>query len=550
MSILMIFSAIVALYVLIMAGVALLMSRKSGWIMALVRLGLTLVAALLAIPLAQALAGLLADMGLDMLMPVLGQDIADVLAELPAGAEGLRVIASLLMAPVLYFLIFLLLRGLLTIVAFLLGREIPKLKERTIPAAAMSIGAFNGLLIAFVTLIPLCGYLALGATVIHTAVDAGLTDTQIVQDMPAGIGNDAEAIADELDNNPAIAMVHQTLGRPIFKGLTTGKLDATETHGVVIQMTLETELCSLLRTGSYAVETAEALQKTDYTAEDKENLMAMADSLLDSTWVKMVATDALVAMAEKWQAGESFAGMARPNVDSEVASVFDCLLELIAVETYATIDEDLHILMDVMGDFLVHDLLKEAGDYGEMLRRISTSGLLNEALIKLEANERTAILAGELKGLGLSLVTNMLGVEELKSGKHEALMENVASTLNDVKDMPREERDAVVGTAIKTAFEEKDFDMPEDVAVAMANEVIDALVAEGGEITRDRLVDYLVNHVDELGGTVPSLPSGDPSEDPAETNEDEQATLPAELPESLPSGWEESIPEDVLDKLP
>ena len=144
----------------------------------------------------------------------------------------------------------------------------------------------------------------------------------------------------------------------------------------------------------------------------------------------------------------------------------------------------------------IFDLLNEDADYTDMVQRMGQSGLLSNMLAKLEANERMAPLAAELKSLGVRLVSNMLGIDQLKNGEYAELMGNVAGTLTESLDMSQEERDALVLDSIKNNFGDQGFDVPDDVALQMANKMIDELGADG-EITGDELTQYMIQNVDE-----------------------------------------------------
>ena len=272
--------------------------------------------------------------------------------------------------------------------------------------------------------------------------------------------------------------------------------DMAETHGTVVEMDLERELNGLLVSVSYAMEVVESFQKEVYTAEDKELLYATADSLLASDWIRILATDSLVALSEAWLENRDFAGIERPEMDAAINPTIDILLEVLANETPQTLEEDIHVILDVVGDLKVNNLLRKDGDYTAMVQQMGQSGLLTEMLSKLETSGRLQSLASELKTLSIRLVSNMLGVDKLKSGEYMEMMGNVATSLTDALSMSDEDRDAWLKESIQTNFADQGFDIPEEVAVKMSHQMMEKLGADG-EITAEELTDYLVNHADE-----------------------------------------------------
>lgn len=494
-----IFTAAVAVYALLWALAQMLLAKKRNWVLTVVRVGVTVASAVVSIPISNRLAELATDTVYGMVLPQMGIEAGGFMTEVPVGAEGLRVIVAMLVSPILYGLIFLVVRGILAIVCRIIGLAL-KHKPGYNAAVAMPLGAVNGVLIAVVTLIPLCGFLTMGAHLLETFSEGEMAEMAFVQDNvlePMGMtADEVDEAAKDLENHPVVKTVHITVGKPVYKALTTAELDASATHGTVIEMNLETELTGLIITAGHATEVMESFGKDDYTADDKAVLMATGDAMLHSEWVKMLATDTLVALSEAWLAGEDFAGMQRPTLDATVQPILNRMLELLASESGATLEEDIHTILDVMGDFLMYDLLTDDTDYAAMLQRLGTSGILTNLLAKLEANERMAPLVSEIKATAMRLVSNMLGADKIQSGEYDEMMDSVAESLTNVLDMSKEERKDIITEAIRTDFADQGFDIPEDVAVEMSEQMIDEL-GQDGEITGDELKNYILTHTED-----------------------------------------------------
>lgn len=508
----------VVVYAAVLGVIYLFAAAKRSWIMAVVRIGITVVSAVAAIPLTKLLAELLSDTAYGLLLPRLGSELEAFLTEVPVGAEGMRVIAALIVSPILYLLVFLLLRWVVSIIVWIVEKCVPLLKKRSLRAVSMPLGALNGILIAAVTLIPLCGYVVLGAHMLNTFVDSGLTDSALVRDNvldPFGLtGEEVADVAEGLESHPVVAVVHGSVGRPICNALTAAELDATDTHGAVVEMTLERELCGLLVTASCATDTMESFQKEDYAPADKELLFATADSLFESEWIRLLATDTLVAMSESWLENKPFAGLDRPALDASLNPTIDRLLEVFATETPDTLEEEIHILLDMVGDMMVNDLLQENADYTAMVQKMGESGLLTDMVDTLQASERLRVLADELKALAIRLVSNMLGVDKLQSGEYAEMMGNVAGALTDSLSLNEAERDALILDAVKKNYAEHGFDVPDEVALKMSHKMI-AELGTDGEITGDELTDYMMKFADEGFEITPDMvPDGVPEGDP------------------------------------
>lgn len=500
MDIAMLLTVAIAAYALVRAVISMLRARKRSWIMAVLRLAITAVSAVAAIPVTQTLADLLAEYGYTLLSVSLEGGVMDALTQVPVGAEGMRVLAALLVSPLLYLLVFMVLRFLLSILAWILEKCLPFLRRRKGKLLSLPLGALNGALIAVVTLIPLCGYLTLCGHLLHTFVEGGMTDTTLVREKvmkPFGLTEkDLENLADGLEDHPVVKEIYGTVGGPVYSALTTATLDTADTHGIRVEMNLERELTGLLVTAGHAMDAVEAFDKDTYTADDKAALLATGDSFFDSEWVRLLATDTLVALSESWLENKPFAGMERPAADAALNPTLNRLLEILAAENAETLEADIHVILDVFGDLKINGLMEKDADYTAMVQRMGESGLLTDMLATLEANDRLKVLADEIKALSIRLVSNMLGVDKLQSGEYADMMGNVATSLTDALSMSEAEQDALILNAVKNDFAEKGYNVPDEVALKMSHQMIDELGADG-EITEEELTNYLVNHADE-----------------------------------------------------
>ncbi len=500
-------------FAVVMILINLFLARRRSWITAVIRISLTVITAIVSVPIARKLANVLTDVAYDKVMPTLegvelseGLSVGELLSAVPAGAEGARVLVSLLVAPLIFFLVFILLRGLLAIITSIVACFVPPLKEKNLRSVTMPVGAVNGLLIAMVVLIPLCGFMVVGGHMLQSAADtAQACNSPEVDAMLTDLGTDRSSLhelGDEFERHPVVLVVHSTIGRPVFKSLTTAELDSAETHNVVIKMNLEEELGGLVRAGVYVFDALDSFQKEDFTPEDKSKLFKIEENVLDSEWRTMMVTDLLTTAATSWRKGDAFLGVARPALDPAMDPTLNALLDILSKETVATLEADFNTILDVFGDFLVLDLLSGDVDPQEMLKAVSEGDLLNSTMDKLKANPRLAPLAQELKAMSIRLVSNMLGIEELKNGEHADMMNNVAAELTNVIDLSEEERHEVIHDALGKVFEEQGYEIPEKAAQELADEMIDQLGADG-QITGDEVTDYLVNHVDDAADLIP-----------------------------------------------
>ena len=164
-------TAVFLLFMLVSGGLMMLSSRKRHWIMTLVRLGIVIFSAIISVPVSKWIAGAFSDQLCHMVLGNLGTDVEAFVEQAPAAAESIALLLSLLLAPILFIFVFLILRGLLALVAWIVEKSIPVFKHKPAYNLAISlpVGAVTGILFAAVVILPICCCLALGNSALDSA---------------------------------------------------------------------------------------------------------------------------------------------------------------------------------------------------------------------------------------------------------------------------------------------------------------------------------------------------------------------------------------------
>lgn len=564
----------ILLYTASVATVTLLQARNRSWITTTARLAATLISAFLAIPLTKVFSNPLSELALPLLDKILPDKFQDFLTAVPALGEGVQVFCGMLIAVLLYLPAFIIIRVTFGIAIMVLERELPIFSREGDKKLAITlpVAGAHALLMAIVTLIPLCGLIMMGSHVIGTVEETPSLQNMLISSDDMSFPIDAiESNANDLEKSPCVVTVHFTLGKPIFYLLTTDTLDKTATHGETVNLNMERELCRLIRTAGEAVDAANTFASEKFSEADKAQLFEAADALFESKWVGYVTTDALVALSTSWKDGDTFMGFQRPTMAEVIDPTFVCVLDVLSIETPKTLSEDIHIILDVLGDLRIKGFLdSDTIYYEDLIRALGQDGFLSALLAKLDQNERMHLLVDELKTMNVRLVGSMLGIDQLQTGQYDALLGDVAGSLNDVLQMPDEERNEVIKQTINQNFDTHGFHVPEDVALEVSDKIITELGADG-EITKEELTEFLSNYASKSDieidsgnanqsgnnstgngngttedttlpdGLTESLPDNLPDEFPNE--------FPDELPDELPDGWAESLPENIPDDI-
>ena len=520
MSIQVILSIAMVVYVLIAGFLTAFRARKFHWSVALMRTGIVILSAVVAVPIAQAVAAPISNLLSPLMEGLMSGDIGDLMTHAPILAQSVQQMMILIAVPAVFLVAFWVVWGLLTFALWIVGKFVPFIKSKGLKntAIAVPVGAVNGILLALVTLIPLCGYI----TITNVAMDAiGMgTKKQDATQSTASAKPTYDVLADtttdaagQLNNikdkiqglsdmsGNAIVNVVNTLGSPLFNWMTTANVEGSSG---TVAFSLTQDLPQLTSSLTQVGDAVELIKDKEMTAEDKQALLDAVDGLLASDWVAEVMAQSVGFIAGKWQAGESFMGVEAPYMGEVMAPVMDKAWEILSNENSQTLREDLKTVTNVLADLMSLGFLGDGVNKEQLMSQLGKDSVLSHIMQTLSENPHMASLADELRTVGVRLASSVMGEELINSDKYDGVMSDMAGALTGVLDMSAEERRETVQTSVKQAFAEKNIDVPEDVALEMSEKAI-AELGNDGEITGEELKQFFIDHMDEGLGAVGDL---------------------------------------------
>ena len=247
------------------------------------------------------------------------------------------------------------------------------------------------------------------------------------------------------------------------------------------------------------------------TEADSQEMMGAVDFLMESDWVAEVMAETLGYMASQWKNGNAALGMEAPDVgDGVMKPVMDKMWDILATENKENVRADLKTITIVLSDLMSLGFSNSEGDQQEMMAQLGggENSTLSHMMSALRDNPHLAPLADELRTLSLRLVSQAMGDALKNTDQYDGVISNVATAFNDVLDLPAEERRESLQNAVKTSFAEQDIDVPEDVAVELAEKAIEDLGGDG-EITDEELKNYFIENMDDTANTVDGAVEGE-----------------------------------------
>jgi hypothetical protein len=333
------------------------------------------------------------------------------------------------------------------------------------PASAI-LGALCGLLTFFVICIPLiCGISCLAAPVATATKDTGNTTAQMVCDITDGISNNAATTAMKFIG-----------GEAIFNRLTTYNVDGHK-------MSLKAEM-------EFASSVASAVNKSIKGADayngrmTAEGFRKAGADFKNTTLLPTIIPQFFNSATQKWDNGEQFIGISKPNFGNSITPVIDSLLDTLAAENYDTMKEDIPTLFNAAADItekysfptLKHDPMTVLGD------EEITSKFVEEFL----ANDRLYIIVPGITECGLNILSDSIKMHTDIESMYGDMTNDLTTEINAfmTQDTAAEDAPKKLSKNISKAFKNNGINITDDSALALSDSAL-VLFGNGNTTNKD-----------------------------------------------------------------
>lgn len=428
-----IFGGLGVLLALIFVGVGALKGRKMHRTYSWMRLAATAVALVLSVLFAVLLARGLSSV---LMKVLLRGDLANALAEAPIFKEFLAAMAAMILAPLLFFWLFLIVKGILNFVVRRIARAVilKQKNEKTDAQATESesqvpsietvrkkqkkfsflrskkndgisavYGALCGVLIFFAFMVPLMGTVVMADSAMHTV--GVLANNKTVDTV--------ESITDSASNNVGAKIFRTAGGDLTYQLLTTQKIEKES-------VCLVEEIQFL----SEATETVVTVLDAETTpTKASEELLELEQSFDKTAMIPTLLPNVLSSANEKWDAGKSFVGIKKPFASSSTAGVMlDPMLHRLAEADADTIREDCKTVIEMMAILAKNDALRSIRSNPTKI--VNDEELTASLLCEVFENDHMCMMIEEIADGGLSVLGQKMGVNLGKIHLHMQNVEN------------------------------------------------------------------------------------------------------------------------------
>ena len=384
-----IFSAIFCFFAGLFMLFGALKGRKYKWHLSLARIIVALISAVAAAMLATFLSNLVIRLVLNLAITNgWFLEVGNILAELPTGVGVATALASMFVSPILFIPLFFIIKPILNIFGKLIsrliarasdgktkksgdaeaaeeGRKIVKRKHYKKRNEALiahyfnplgaALGALCSLLVFCIALVPIVGAIDVvndivplfSDTLMEEASEAeGATENAAMLD----IAGTALAALNGLDNNVGALTIKYTGGKLLYGAMTTSVING--------------EMANLNKEGALLASVAEAavivLDEEEAPEEKAAAVRAVSPAFDRSVVTRTLISEFCTAAGETWDAGESFHGVARPQLGGDFEAITSAAIDVFATADSQNIKKDVHAITEAVA------VLFESGAVGDL----------------------------------------------------------------------------------------------------------------------------------------------------------------------------------------
>ncbi len=422
--------SVVSIGLIVFAALWVLLGFLTGMRRGTVKAIVCLVHTIISVGLALLVSKLVTPAALNALEPTLRQmeTLPKEVFDDPQLREPILALIQMILACPVYLILYFPLRYLYKIVAAILNRIcLPKKvrAKRKFSWAGASLGVVASL-IAMVAFFAPVGALAVTADEVCTGIVSGTEDPASMQSL-AQVQTD---VVTPLANHPVLK-ISRVLGKKIiYQPLTTVKANEIKTDLDTETIALNGMVRALVPLAS---KSPEAWEQAQIDAIDEAAHSFGKSKLLPST------ASHLCHMAnQKWEQGETFFGLAKPQTNEMIQPTLDLILHNFGTTTTDGFMHSLYTLSDALEVLYQHGALtaltspEEGGEEVDMIAILAKEGLLEDLILCLYEDENLRVCIPEIVNICLRAMGEGLGMREDAESIYNAFMEDVAQILNEM----------------------------------------------------------------------------------------------------------------------
>ena len=356
---------------------------KRGFYPALVRLALVILSLLLAIPLTNAISGALSGLSEQLISTVLG-DLSSQLAQYsPSTVMLMHRFPIALVAPILFILIFFLLRLLTLILSRLIRALLPTNTSTTFRILSGVTGVLTSLVCLWAIWLPLWGMLNITHQTLLPICEIPSEQNANLHATIAKIESvDNDILAPAIDNFTAEIFTNQGQSK-LYDSLT--KIEMQEEQ---LYLSKEINLIShtALNTLTFVGTIPNDFKITDLNRDHINALYTLCDDLDQSALLKNILSEWLSSAVRTWENNEPFFGLEDPAAKTAYKPIIHALYAFLSTTNDKLLTGDLRLFIDVLDIAIDYRLLDTKQT--DLIKTFGSPTFADELTAPLTANDR------------------------------------------------------------------------------------------------------------------------------------------------------------------
>ena len=468
-----IFSGVFLFFAALAVLVGALKGKKYTWMYSVSRLIVVVLSVILSVLIAKLASSLIAGALYGLAGGFASGNVADTLNSISTAKDLVKLVVTIVLAPILFYPVFLIVRGLMTllvrplvallrviVIAIVNKCKKGKKKEAAVeaeeaPVAETSaepeegkkkkkakkakkpgrkerkrlrygvsgpnpIGAVCGALCSFmilcVFLIPIAGAFDLAEGFVELVIE----EREAAQEASGEDGDVGDAIlntvldiGDGLCNNAGTKIVNYTGGKPVYRWMISTKIGGERVY-------LEDELdFAATATGVFLH------YEGQEPAQAAESIRKIGPAFSETQLIPGVAAEFLSKASEAWLENEEFMGIENPlksyEADEMKSELVKDLLTVLKDTDEATVKADVTSVVNVLAAAVEHEAI-DVVKGGDLLSLLKEQTLMEKIFYEILANDQLEVLAESTLDYGLELTLDKIEVRFHIAGAYDEMM--------------------------------------------------------------------------------------------------------------------------------
>lgn len=380
------FIALFAICMLIGALVGL----KRGFFPTLLRLGMILFCFLITIPLTNLVSRILSRYVPDILL-MLGISAEEIAAYSPSTMELIQQLPFALIAPILYIVIFYLLKCITMIVFRFTKGLLPKSTSTLFRILGCASGAVTSLVCLLAVCLPLWGLIGICHRTVQTVTEIDLQGNEELSSTLAQVDALDDAIIVPAVNNFTAKIFTNDGSNLLYKHITKLNLHGNKMFlGDELQLVTHTAADAFALVGSLS----DNFALTDLNEQQITDLRKITADIDSSELLKNIFSEWVSAAARTWKNGEALFGIEDPAANTSIKPIAHSLYGFLATTNVDLLVGDINLFVDVLDVLIRYEVL--TAEQTELLETFGSDAFMNDLTTPLSEHDRIRTSLSEL----------------------------------------------------------------------------------------------------------------------------------------------------------